>query len=476
MRVTNFFRLNKSQAELDFIDVDVTRDTRLFIDPYAIEIRDDPFSERLKEHITSFFQALIDAIKANDQARLAALTSHLSEPEETFLGMSKGAPAGRGVGRGQANQIISALRNSRAVQTGLLTDLAEAELFIEGISSDKLSDLTTNLIRGPLNDYTAAQCALLGIKTNRVAMPAAWNPEKLRWESAYADIPIVSGKKVLLVPKSIVRIKLSLDSQEFYNNYILEFLKSEELNSNGSLVRLIKNGTERRVYKTDLKEHFPFSKKFLADFVAEHPHIIETDKKIKGASGPLSNKQIEEDFNESVFAESLIAELKMIPAGRDHAGKYHSLMIGILTFLFYPNLTNPTKEQPQNEGRKRIDIQFINSSKDGFFYRMRTSPFTKAIYATFECKNYSGDITNPEIDQLAGRFGQQRGNLGFLTCRSLDNEALALKRCRDVATDGKGLVLILTDENIQVLLKAVADRKRNVVDTFLELEAAKRLN
>jgi glucose/arabinose dehydrogenase len=58
----------------------------------------------------------------------------------------------------------------------------------------------------------------------------------------------------------------------------------------------------------------------------------------------------------------------------------------------------------------------------------------------------------------------------------LDNEALALKRCRDVATDGKGLVLILTDENIQVLLKAVADRKRNVVDTFLELEAAKRLN
>jgi hypothetical protein len=226
MRVTNFFRLNKSQAELDFIDVDVTRDTRLFIDPYAIEIRDDPFSERLKEHITSFFQALIDAIKANDQARLAALTSHLSEPEETFLGMSKGAPAGRGVGRGQANQIISALRNSRAVQTGLLTDLAEAELFIEGISSDKLSDLTTNLIRGPLNDYTAAQCALLGIKTNRVAMPAAWNPEKLRWESAYADIPIVSGKKVLLVPKSIVRIKLSLDSQEFYNNYILEFLKS----------------------------------------------------------------------------------------------------------------------------------------------------------------------------------------------------------------------------------------------------------
>lgn len=228
MRVTNFFRLNKSQAELDFIDVDVTRDTRLFVDPYAIEIRDDPFSERLNEHITSFFQSLIDAIKDNNVPRLHSLTAHLSEPEETFLGMSKGAPAGRGVGRGQANQIIAALRNSRAVQTGLLTDLAEAELFIEGISSDKLSDLTTNLIRGPLNDYTAAQCALLGMETKKVAMPAAWNPKTTRWEATCADIPIVSGKKVLLVPKSLVRIKLSLDGQEFYNSHILEFLQAED--------------------------------------------------------------------------------------------------------------------------------------------------------------------------------------------------------------------------------------------------------
>jgi hypothetical protein len=476
MRVTNFFRLNKSQAELDFIDVDVTRDTRLFIDPYAIEIRDDPFSERLKTHIVSFFQTLIEAIKSNDQRLLQSLTSHLSEPEETFLGMSKGTPAGRGVGRGQANQIIAALRSSRAVQTGLLTDLAETELFIEGISSDKLSDLTTNLIRGPLNEYTANQCALLGMETRRVAMPAAWNPEKLRWEGSYADIPIVSGKKVLLVPKSIVRMKLSLDSQEFYNNHILEFLQAEELSSNGSLVRMIKNGTEPRVYKKDLKEQHPFSKKFLADFVRQHPQIIETYKKIKGADGPLSAKQMEKDFNESVFALSLIDDLRKIPAGYDNASRYQSFMTGILTFLFYPHLTSPKMEQPQNEGRKRIDIHFVNSSRDGFFYRMRTWPMTKALYAIFECKNYSKDITNPEIDQLAGRFGQQRGNLGFITCRDLDNAGLALKRCRDVANEGKGLVLILTDENVRYLLQAVADRKRSLINSFLEFEASKRLN
>lgn len=476
MRITNFFRLNKSQAELDFIDVDVSRDTRLFVDPYAIEIRDDLFSEELKEHVVSYFQALLEAIKSGDALRIHSLTSHLSEPEETFLGMSKGAPAGRGVGRGQANQIVAALRASRAVQTGLLTDLAETELFIEGISSDKLSDLTTNLIRAPLNSYTAQQCELHGLETRKVAMPAAWNPEKLRWEAGYADIPIVGGRKVLFVPKSIVRRKLSLDSQEFYNAHMLEFLQAEELNSNGNLVRLIKNGQERRVYKKDLKLKHPFSKRYLAKFVSEHPDIIETYKKIKGAEGPLSARDMEEDFNESVFAETLIERLRAIPPGRDHAAQYHSFMTGVLTFLFYPKLTAPSKEHPHNDGRKRIDLRFVNSGTSGFFYRMRSWPKTAAVYVFFECKNYSEDIKNPEIDQLVGRFGQQRGYLGFITCRSVSNADLALNRCRDVAHEGKGLVMILTDDNVIGLLQAVADRRGSMIDSFLEAEASKRLS
>lgn len=476
MRISNYFRLNKSQSELDFVDIDVTRDTRLFVDPYAIEIRDDIFSEDLNEHVASYFGALLEAIREDNRSRLLSLTAHLSEPEETFLGMSKGAPAGRGVGRGQANQIIAALRASRAVKTGLLTDLAETELFIEGISSDKLSDLTTNIIRGPLNAYTKQQCDLLGLETHKVGMPPAWNPEKSRWESGYADIPLVMGKKVLFVPKSIVRQKLSLDSQEFYNSRMMDYLQAEELNSNGSLVRLIKKGTERRVYKKDLKPKYPFSKGFLAEFVQEHPGLLDTYKKLKGAEGPLSASEMEKDFSETTFSTALIERLKGIPAGNENASTYHSFMIGVLTFLFYPKLTAPAKEQPQNDGRKRIDIRYINSATSGFFHRMRTWPKTNALYVPFECKNYSGDIANPEIDQLAGRFGQQRGHLGFITCRTITNPHLALARCRDIANEGKGLAMLLTDENIITMLHAVSENRRSAIDAFLEAEAAKRLN
>ena len=474
MRISNFFRLNRPQAELDFVDVDVSRDTRLFVDPYAIEIRDDAFAEELKRHIASFFQALLDAIRAKDRTRLISLTSHLGEPPDTFLGLSKGSP-GRGVGRGQADQIIAALRGSRAVQTGLLTDLAEAELFIEGISSDKLSDLTTNVIRRPLYAYSQEQCELLNLETRKVATPAAWNPEELRWEAAYTELPVVSGKPVLLIPKLLVRRRLSLESQEFYNAHMMEYLRAEELRAHGPLVRILKS-KKPVVYKKDLKEKFPFSKGFLADFVSKHPEVIESYKKIKGAEGPLTSHEMDEQFSEPIFAESLIRALPRIPTGNAAASEYHSFMIGALTFIFYPALTAPKKEAEIHEGRKRIDIRFFNSAKSGFFHRMRTWPQTAALYVFIECKNYGSEIGNPELDQLTGRFGHQRGRFGIITCRSIGDKARIEARCKDAAQDGRGLMLVLTDEDVITLLQAIVDRRRSGIDRFLEYEAEKRLS
>ena len=141
----------------------------------------------------------------------------------------------------------------------------------------------------------------MGLETTRVAAAPAWNPSELRWESGYVNLPIVLGKPVLLIPKILVRRKLSLDSQEFYNAHIIEFLRAEELRSDGPLVRILKSTRQPIVYKKDLKEKFPFSKGFLADFVAKHPNIIDMYKKLKGAEGPLSTHEMDEDFSEPAF-------------------------------------------------------------------------------------------------------------------------------------------------------------------------------
>src|SRR5205085_897298 len=102
----------------------------------------------------------------------------------------------------------------------------------------------------------------------------------------------------------------------------------------------------------------------------------------------------------SGLVDHLISKLQATPKGGADAGSYHSLMIGILEFIFYPHLINPIKELEINEGRKRIDISFDNGApKGGFFYRLQHAFNIPCPYIFFECKNYSKDIHNPELDQ-----------------------------------------------------------------------------
>ncbi len=45
-KITQIFKLNKTQYELDFVDIDTSQDTELFIDPYWISKQDCEFTIR----------------------------------------------------------------------------------------------------------------------------------------------------------------------------------------------------------------------------------------------------------------------------------------------------------------------------------------------------------------------------------------------------------------------------------------------
>ena len=120
MRFSEIFDIGLEQPQLDFVDIDPDQDTPLFIDPFAISLKEDAWSETCHEHISHFFQTALDHVRGgrDDQAQL--MLNGLSEPNETCLGLSQGAPAGRGVGGQQAFDLYESLAASQAAQTGLL--------------------------------------------------------------------------------------------------------------------------------------------------------------------------------------------------------------------------------------------------------------------------------------------------------------------------------------------------------------------
>jgi len=466
-RLSTYFGLSNTQASLDFVDIDVSVDTPLYVDPYAIQIRHDEWSDKCGDHIRSYFGQLLDVLRRGEAARADHLLSHLHEPNETFLGVSSGAPRGRGVGDHKATMLADALIRSRAFQSGLLTDISEAELFIHGVGRDTISDLTTNVIRGLLAEYTAQQCLLHGIPTRPVhSIGPAWNSEAGDWESVPFQLPICNRRPVLLVPKFSVRHQLSLDSQEFWNHHMIEFLRREYMNAGGGLVRTFRDGRPY-VTKKAVKQRHPFVKDDLADFVRAHPRVLKTYKTLKGAQGPMETEDLDASFNERAFATALRQEIPNIPEGGDAASRYHSFALGVCTFLFYPGLICPIKEFELHQGRKRVDIKFTNSAEQGFFSAMMKSPQTRALGVMVECKNYLKQLDNPELDQLSGRFGHQRGFFGMLLCRRMDDRRRIIERCRDAANDGRGYMIVLEDPDIDRLLQMVERGQRVEIDRFL---------
>lgn len=472
MRFSQIFGLNADQAQLDFVDIEPASDNPLFIDPFALSIRNDAWSESCHTQIRHFFQTAIDRIRAGKIADAKSMLNGLSEPNETCLGLSVGEPAGRGVAGKQALDLYESLAESEAAKSGLIEQLAECDLFVPGIGSDKISDITTNIIRLKLIEYTVEQCKLHNL-TLVGTYPSGkyWDMQSQSWQASYLPFPIVNGKRIILVPKYSVRMKLALNSQEFYSHHILNFIQETEF-AKGQLVRTLRTGEKRPETKKFLRDRFPFSKDFLARFSQANPQVLRTYKqiheKLDSAKGTLTNGELDENFDEALLARALIARLQKIPPGTKDESVYHSFIVGCLEFIFWPNLIYPRKEDRIHDGRKRIDITYTNAARDGFFERVHTAHKIASNLVMVECKNYSKDPKNPEIDQLAGRFSPNRGKLGMLTYRTVSDYDLLLARCRDTAIEDKGFMLPLGDQQIVELLTFVVERKRSRIDGFLE--------
>lgn len=470
VRFSDYFNLGKSQAELDFVDISLDTDLSVFVDPYALNLESASWFVECSELVIGFFTLVVGSIRDGNERRARTLLAHLHEPNDTRLGLSSGVPRGNGLGAKQAAQLYSRLAGSRAVRTGKLRDLADAELVIPGISSDKISDISTNIIRWPLIRYTQSQCNLHSVPMKCVASGMYWDPGRENWDNSYVELPVYGGKRILMVPKAAVRQRLAVDHQAYFQHFVLDYLQAEHLHAGDSLTTLLKNG-KTKVYKKDLRGIYRPDKNFLFEFSEEHPEVLERYKmSLPRTLAPLEDEQIEERqaAPRDLKIAAMIDELRAIPPGRETAAAYHDFILGALNAIFTPSLMYPEKEQEINDKRKRIDVTFLNRAQAGFFHSLNQIHRVHCPVVFVECKNYGREIGNPELDQLAGRFSQSRGQFGFLVCRSIEDRALVLNRCRDRVKEKGEYIVVLNDSDIAMLLELRAQRRRDEIDEFLD--------
>lgn len=469
VKISARFNLEASQFELDFVDINTNADTPLFVDPFFLGCRTDSWSVNTTRTLRSFFQAFINYIRNGEIDRARSLFDYLHEPNETCLGMSSGMPRGNAIGSIDSEKLFNSITQSRAVETGIVEDLEDFRLFIDGIDKDKISDMTTNIIRGHLISYTQAQCKLWGIELfQNVQSGFYWDRVTHAWNNRYESMLVIDGRKILLTPKGIVSYSKKYTPQKYYNQFILEYLQHEHLRNHSALVQYRVDGAPY-VTKKSLKESedSAYSKDFLASFTDDHPEVFRDFKEwIQKTAIAISNEEID-NSDHTLIAKYLILKLRGVAPGGEDATKYHRLVVGILEFLFYPDAVSPIVENEIHDGRKRIDITFDNSANKGFFHRLHTTYQTPAQFIFVECKNYSREVANPEIDQLSGRFSMNRGKFGLLLCRAVEDMDKLLARCNDTYVDGRGIMLPIIDDDLVEMLNKLIDGIKNPYEEFL---------
>lgn len=292
---TEYFGIKEKQRNLEFVDIYVNADKKFFLDPAKLLNFDDAMSIQMSNAIVQYFDELLQCIRKHDKSSSLRLLNGLREPKEIHLGYATNGYVGNAVGGVKGEKIYRKLSESNAIKTGLLKDLEESALLVEGINRDIISDMTVMITKKYLIEFTQAQCEKYQVPMSKVKVGQIWDEKQDCWTKIETELPIYDDKPMILVPKKIVTDKLMLDSQDFYRNELLTSVQDELMRADKSLIIVLKNGKRRcAITKKQLRSdsRYRYSKEFIYKMVQKQPELLQAYCRRK--------KNISEDIDEKL--------------------------------------------------------------------------------------------------------------------------------------------------------------------------------
>jgi hypothetical protein len=268
----------------DFVDVEIDSDNKLFIDPFLIEKGKKDFHKKATTDIKGFFNALLEKAVNNKETEGIQLVNNLHERNETRLGYSVKKPKGKGFAGYEGVELFNNIKESEAVQTGLVQDIFDCSIMVENVGKDKISDLVTNIIFLELIEFTQNECMKNGINMEKVTIKnKCWNSFSVTWENVTNAILPVSntGSPIIFVPKDIVNSNLKYDYKTLYGELLLPYYEQLEiLDESSGLVYLLKSG-EKKVSRKMLRKKYPCKKPIVVQFVRDQNELYKNYKQNK---------------------------------------------------------------------------------------------------------------------------------------------------------------------------------------------------
>ena len=439
-RLTDYFGIAKTQVELDFAIPFLSEDIPLYVDPFLLW-RSPSFQDKaLHGAVLNAFNHLGILAKKDNFAEAINQIIIASECEEVGFGQSTTRKGVR-IGEKSAEQIISLFQKIPHYKNNGFSHFEEIQLYIDGISKDRISDITCNFLKSFLIDFTIDQCENLGIPLTKTHLKSLYNPNTYRFDT---DVPIAlpvnpeDEKPILFVPKRWLRHIPWLNFDEYFRHHCPK--------------DLIQNPDE------------PPDRVKVLNYNRDNYGVVEEYIKEK-------ERTFESCKNDPLFsqipitsARKKLAEIKKLPSGKiGNADKrYEDAVAQLLSSLLYPHLDFAAEQSRTESGALIRDI---------IFYNNRSHPFLKEIYDDYACKQLVFEMKNvaeidrDHINQLNRYLTDDLGKFGVLVTR---NQLPSSKERNliDLWSGQRRCLIALTDPDIEQMVEIFESKQRIPLDVI----------
>jgi hypothetical protein len=439
-RLTDFHEIYRSQAELDFAIPFLDEDIPLYVDPFLLWKSPSLMDVSLHTQLISSFNYLNRLSKTRNQPEALHNLILASECDEVGLGVSA-KRAGKRIGQKTAKEVLSLFDTIPHYSQYGFTHFEEIQLYVQGISKDRISDMTCNFLKSFLIDFTVQECEKLGIPIEKVALGSLYSHHKNKFElDVSACLPVHPESKVplIFVPKRWLRYNPWIN----FENYFSAYCPKDEVHN--------RQGADDRVsVLTYNRENFGLVREYVS----------------------LRERQSEDCQNDPLFkqipilsAKRKLEEIKKIPTGLiDGADKrYERAVTQLLASLLYPHLDFASEQVRSDSGVTIKDLVFYNNRDIEFLSDISKEYNTKQL--VFEMKNVQ-KVERDHINQINRYLTNDYGSFGVILTRNPLPKPM-FKNTIDLWSGQRRCILALTDQDLELMVNVFESKQRQPIEVL----------
>jgi len=436
-RLNDYYNIPISQAEVDFAIPFLQEDIPLYLDPFLMWKSPSLQDNSLHTSVINSFNHLGYLMKKERESEAKEILIRASECNEVGLGVSK-TKQGLRIGNKSASNILTLFRNIPQIETSGFTHFETIQLFVDGIASDRVSDIACNFLKSFLVDFTLEQAERYSIPMykTRITDLYDYRANKFVEEEVYLPQNPQTLEPILFTPKRWLRFSPWINYEDYFKDYFNKEIDKETKKSRVNILNY-----NRRNY--DVIETY-----------VKRKELCQADCKNDPLFSPIP----------IISAKRKLSSIIKLPSGKtDNADKkYEDNVCQLMASLLYPQLDFAAEQSRTESGVLIRDLIFYNSRSIDFLQDIFRDYESNQI--VFELKNVA-KVDRDHVNQLNRYLNNQFGRFGILVTRNPLPKSV-FKNTIDLWAGQRKCIIALTDEDIKLMVSIFESKQRVPIEVI----------